>query len=365
MDVHQLQTNAEKLLQNKADRNKIPLMGAIELLPLCNMNCKMCYVRQTKNEMDSQGNLLSYDRWLHIIDQAVDKGLLYLLLTGGEPLLYPQFEQLYKELTKKGLVLSVNTNGTLINETFADLFQKYGCRRLNITIYGKDNETYERLCQNPKGFSQLINACNLLKERNVPFRLTCSITPDNVSQLDELFKIANEYDVPFSPATYMFPASRRHLSQESQFRLTSEEAAEQLLHCHELSNPGCDMKLTAATELIKLTLPIARTKQGFSCHAGHSSFWINWKGEMFPCGMFEYPKIDLKEYSFQHCWEYIVNTTQTLSLCDTCNNCKKRNLCHVCEAACYNETGRIDGCPEYVCKMTDKKIHLLREYLKS
>ena len=55
-----------------------------------------------------------------------------------------------------------------------------------------------QIFRNPKGFTQVMRACQLLKERNVPFRLTCSVTPENVNQLKDLFKIANELNVPFS-----------------------------------------------------------------------------------------------------------------------------------------------------------------------
>ncbi|MGN0479535.1 MAG: radical SAM protein, partial [Hominenteromicrobium sp.] len=156
MELYHASTYAEQVLRAKADQNHIPLGGSLELLPLCNMDCKMCYVRKTKAEMDAEGRLLTCDEWLKIADEAVQEGLLFLLLTGGEPLLYPEFPRLYAALAQKGIILSVNTNGTLIDEAYAELFSQYGCRRLNITLYGKDDATYAELCRNPKGFTQVM-----------------------------------------------------------------------------------------------------------------------------------------------------------------------------------------------------------------
>ena len=71
MELYHVEEGVEKQLQHKADINNIPLGGALELLPLCNMDCKMCYVKQTKEEMHTQGRLLSCEEWLDIARQGV------------------------------------------------------------------------------------------------------------------------------------------------------------------------------------------------------------------------------------------------------------------------------------------------------
>lgn len=358
MELYYTETAADKILQMKADAAHIPLGGALELLPLCNMDCKMCYVRKTKAQMDAEGRMLSCDEWLRIAQEGVKEGMLFLLLTGGEPLMYPEFKRLYVELQKMGLILSLNTNGTLIDEEWADFFDKYGCQRINITLYGKDDATYGELCRNPKGFTQVMNACRLLKERQLPFRLTCSVTPDNVEDLPELFAIAKQFEVPLSAATYMFPSVRRGIDPCHQYRLTPEESASATLRRHHLEFPEDDMRVVARQELLRLQIPPQVKAPGFSCHAGHSGFWLNWKGEMLPCGMFEEPKISLLEHPYAECWRYIVETTHNMTFCEDCQTCEKQHLCHVCPAKCYTETGRIDGKPEYVCKATDAQIRL-------
>ncbi len=358
MDLYHTSNQAEKMLQTKADIMKIPLGGSMELLPLCNMNCKMCYVRMTKEEMNGTGySMLSCDEWLRIADEGIEQGMLFLLLTGGEPLLYPEFTRLYQELSKRGLILSLNTNGTLINEETAKLLSSFGCRRVNITLYGKDDETYGRLCSNPKGFSQVMEGAKLLKKYNVPFRFTCSLTPDNVEQLEELYEIARSFDVPLSVAAYMFPASRREVDADHQFRLSPEKAGEMIVKSYQLSNPEADMEVAARITLDKAQNPPRFAYcDGFACHAGKSGFWMNWKGELLPCGMFTDFKISLKEHSFKECWEYIVKKCSRVPTCSECKDCEKQNICQVCQANCFNETGSYTGKPEYMCRMTDAMI---------
>ena len=106
----------EKMLIQKAYQRQAPINGSLELLPLCNMNCDMCYVRLSKAEMEQKGRLRTKEEWITLARQMKDAGTLFLLLTGGEPLLFPEFKELYVELQNMGMILTINTNGTLINE---------------------------------------------------------------------------------------------------------------------------------------------------------------------------------------------------------------------------------------------------------
>ena len=88
----------EKRLIQKAYIKQAPINGSLELLPLCNMNCDMCYVRLSKAEMEQKGRLRTKEEWISLAHQMKDAGTLFLLLTGGEPLLFPEFKELYKQL---------------------------------------------------------------------------------------------------------------------------------------------------------------------------------------------------------------------------------------------------------------------------
>ena len=107
----------ENWLYQKAEKDKIPLSGTFELSPLCNFNCKMCYIKMTTEEMKKcQEEVMTLEKWKEIADRARKEGMLYLLLTGGEPFLWPDFWELYDYLTELGFVISINTNGSLIDD---------------------------------------------------------------------------------------------------------------------------------------------------------------------------------------------------------------------------------------------------------
>ena len=175
MDLFDTNTTFERQLFAKAARNRIPLYGVLELLPLCNLNCDMCYVHLSKQEVQSQGRLRSLDEWISLAKQMKDAGTLFLLLTGGEPLLFPQFKELYCVLKDMGMILTLNTNGTLINEEWAEFFAKNKPRRINITLYGSKNETYENLCHMKDGFDKTIRGIELLKKYEIDVKINGSL----------------------------------------------------------------------------------------------------------------------------------------------------------------------------------------------
>ena len=73
----------EKHLISKAARSHTPINGSLELLPLCNMNCGMCYVRLSRPEMERQGHLHSAAEWISLARQMQKSGTLFLLLTAA------------------------------------------------------------------------------------------------------------------------------------------------------------------------------------------------------------------------------------------------------------------------------------------
>ena len=109
----------------------------------------MCYVHLTAEEQQRRGRELTADQWLAIAEQARSRGMLFLLLTGGEPLIRTDFRYLLTELKKMGLLVSVNSNGSLIDRDWLDFFRHEPPFRFNITLYGGSEATYERLCGRP------------------------------------------------------------------------------------------------------------------------------------------------------------------------------------------------------------------------
>ena len=195
---------ATEYLYRKATAAGIPLSGTFELTPVCNMDCKMCYVRMSRQDQEALGPLADAEHWLALAQAAKAEGMLYLLLTGGEPFLHPQFREILEQLHKMGLLITINSNGTLIDEETVAWLKNCPPVRINISLYGASDATYNRLCGNPKGFTQTTNAIRLLKEAGISVKLNCSLTPHNAADLAEIAEYAKKNELILQVATYMF-----------------------------------------------------------------------------------------------------------------------------------------------------------------
>ena len=180
-------------LHARACAKGIPLAGNFELTARCNFNCRMCYVHLTPEEQRRRGAELTADEWLAIAEQARSQGMLFLLLTGGEPLIRADFRYLLTELKKMGLMVSINSNASLIDDDWLDFFRREPPSRMNITLYGGCNETYERLCGRPM-YDRVVHNIRALKALGIGVKLNASMTPYNVDDMDAIYAIATELD---------------------------------------------------------------------------------------------------------------------------------------------------------------------------
>lgn len=366
MEPMEYQGSVEQFLCEKATVNHTPINAILELTPLCNMNCDMCFVRLSPEEMKRKGCLRTTEEWISLGKEMYDAGTLFVLLTGGEPLLYPEFREVYFALKKMGMILTVNTNGTLINEEWADFFAKYTPRRINITLYGKDEHTYQKLCHYSEGFDKTIKAIRLLQERGVDVKVNGSITTENIDDLEELFSIVDQMGVVWKFDTYMYPASRERGTRfDYSSRLMAEKAAAARVKVIR-KKEGRENFCAFARKFLERDKadPGEYMPPVVKCRAGSSSFVINWQGEMRPCIMMSEPSVSVIKYGFQASWEKLVQDVAKIRLSSECSVCPHREVCQTCAACAFLESGSYNGVPDYMCRYTKETIRLLEQEQK-
>lgn len=334
-------------LSAKAAARGIPLSGTFELTSRCNFNCKMCYVHDNTCVEE-----LSAREWIELGRQAVEQGMVFLLLTGGEPLLRKDFREIYTGLKQLGLIITINTNGSLIDDEMLGFLLQNAPARMNISLYGASEETYRKLCGNT-AFDKVLGNIRRLKESGIAVKLNCSVTPSNVSDVPEIYRLAREMDVPVQATSYMFPPVRINGCQygEAPHRFTAKEAAQAYLLCQEQymnptqlassfdANPVPDMDCTGAEP------------GPMHCRAGKTAFWVKWNGKMMPCGMLPGEGYSIRELGFQEAWELVRKECREAREPAVCTNCSKRNRCPACVASCLAESGDSTIRPQYVCDM--------------
>lgn len=353
-------TTVSDYLYAKASQKKIPLGGTFELSPVCNFSCKMCYVRKTHEQIRSSGKRLrEWSEWLELARQCRDAGMLYLLLTGGEPFLYPNFRELYIALHKMGFILSINSNGTMIDDAVLSWLKEYAPSRVNITLYGASPETYRRICGQADGFHRTLHAIDSLSSAGIPVVINASMIPENAEDMEKIIDIGKARNLNTRVATYMFPPARRE-REETDSRFTPEESAAMYLRKARYLLDDGEYEKMLKNWVNKAEQPVSGDDWGESqeefmrCRAGRSSFWVAWDGTMTACGMLPFP---LEVYpfaeNFMDCWLRLTERVRTTAVLAGCAGCERKELCKPCVAMLHAETGNVNEKAPYLCRMSE------------
>ena len=335
-----------KYLDVKAREKNVPIFGQFELTPLCNLNCRMCYVHLTPDKMSGQ-KLLSVNKWKHLIREAFDEGMLEASLTGGECLTYPGFDEIYLFLQSLGCQVTVMTNGVLLDEERLEFFKNHPPALIQVTLYGNSDDTYERVTGS-RVFSKVLANLKSVREAGIPLYL--SITPNTLLGEDvfETIRLARQLSQHVTITTSLFAPP----GEEWRLAECREPDPEFMVRILKFDN---DLEGTVIPERAEDTLPApggsghSCKECGLECGGGRSGFVINWKGEILICNRMEAKAFPLRD-GFAASWKEINSVANSWPRVPECIGCAYENVCDKCAANFkqYAEPGRQ---PEDYCKI--------------
>jgi MoaA/NifB/PqqE/SkfB family radical SAM enzyme len=164
----------------------------IELTERCNNDCVHCCINLPADDTDAKAREMTTEQVKSVLSQAADLGCLRVRLTGGEPLLRPDFEELYLHARRLGLKVLVFTNARLITAGLADLWARVPpLVPLEVTVYGMQEWSYEAASRTPGSFAEFRRGVDLLVEHRVPFVVKGALLPPNRAEMDEFERWAS------------------------------------------------------------------------------------------------------------------------------------------------------------------------------
>ena len=326
-------------LDRKARQNGIPVSGQFELTPLCNFDCKMCYTHLTKDQLHSRP-LLTVDQWKQIIDEAYAAGMVRVNLTGGECLTYPGFEELYLYLHGLGCELRVLTNGALLDDKWIAFFKAHPPILIQISLYGGDEETYERVTGH-RMFS--VVSSNIRKAIEAEFPVAVAVTPSRYmgNGVLDTVRAAHAFGVPFSIAPALFDPKEETGRSGLQHELSLDEYVDVLRLRNELE--GVQNLSIEPDQLPKPGGPYHECGVfGLNCGGGMSCFDIDWDGTMHICNTYRsvvcYPLTE----GFLPSWKKLHKIAAEWPRVPECIECPYEQVCTNCEVrkASFGEPGK-------------------------
>ncbi|MBC7327389.1 radical SAM protein [bacterium] len=306
----------------------------------------MCYINNPPKDSAQLKSELSAEQWILLGKEAVDNGMLFLLLTGGEPLLHPGFFQILEGLKPLGILLILFTNGTLITKEVAKRIAQSPPYRIEITLYGATEKTYEAVTRIPGSYAQCLAGIEALLEQRLPLLLKTTITRQNVGELEAMRQLAHSFGVPFIGSWLLTERRDGAPSEVKDCRLSARECV-MLEATDQIS----------ATEWQEAVLRGEKnSEENFYCLAGKSTFVITPSGEMNICIDLPFPSAKPLEIGFKSAWEEVqkfVDTAPPLS--PICQACEDRIFCPRCPAWSYLENGTLTEPVPYLCEIAKER----------
>ncbi len=341
---------ARDFLQKKAREVGVPYHGHFELTPLCNLDCKMCYVHLYKDQIGDR-RLLSPHEWLALIQQAIGAGMVKAALSGGECLTYPGFDEIYLFLKSKGIITSVLTNGLLLNNERISFFRAHMPHKIQISLYGSTEDAYEKVT-GKRVFSSVFNNIIAAKRANLPVKI--SITPSRymLEDVRNTIRLVKENDLPYAINIGLMTPRTDTGRGDGEHDISIDDYIEIIKYNRYLNN-----KIPVPQKVLPHNNVIGTDFEntGLKCGAGRSTFSINWLGLMNPCAQLSSITAEPLKYGFKSAWQDINKKVSTFPRFTVCDNCPYSHACSICAAENEKMGSRHFLNPKW-CEMTWKMV---------
>lgn len=336
-------------LHQRQAGERAPLQVSIEVTRRCPLECLHCYNNLPMGDMEAKRRELSKEEHFRMLDELVEMGCFWLLYTGGEIFARKDFLEIYTYAKKKGFLITLFSNGTIINEQIADYLAEWPPFAIEITLYGRTQETYEALTAIPGSYDRCLRGIKLLKERGLPLKLKTVATSVNKHEVTAMRRFAEEeLGVEFKMDGQINP--RIDCSQSPlAVRLTPEEVV-----ALDMSAPkGVSEYRKLAKRDFENPPSLAQIDTMYFCGGGMNSFAINAYGEIGICVISQQETFGIRGVGVKAVWEesllQLRNRKRTRMT--KCVQCRIQSLCGMCPANGEMENGDRESPVAFLCNV--------------
>ncbi len=328
---------------------RYPIGAMFELTQRCNFNCLHCYINKPANCQITRSQELTTAQAMQILDGIAEAGLLFLTLSGGEPLLRPDFSQIYQHARQLGMIVNLFTNGSLINENIADLLSEWRPFSIEITLYGATPKTYEKMTGIPGSYGRVRKGMDLLLDRGLPVGVKTVLTTENVDEIDQMQTFVESLGLEFRYDYVLWPRldGSRNIFQ---YQIPIDELVQ-------LDSRSFERQSEWRRMVTENSGRIVHQKYIYNCGAGLRSFVIDSEGRMNICAMSRSPSFDLLSMSFEEAWEKLGELRKIERQMKTnCETCQIGALCYQCvgwSQAIHNDN---ETPVTFLCELAHRRV---------
>ena len=297
---------------------------ALLLTTECNLRCAYCY-REERGPVQRMSREIA-EKGLHLA--AASYRTFHVQLTGGEPTLEPKLIEWTASLIRKEgwpATIGIQTNGTILDVSLIKMFKRYDIQ-VGVSLDGPP-DFHEKL----RGKSgPTIRGLKLLSDHDVPFRVTCVVTGQNVAGMDQLALLLGSFPTARGLALDLLVCKGHALKDDYVSPSSPEELKNGLKKLVQTlgwinANRSHQIKLR---ELESLKQAAQKGNQLHFCHASKGeAMAIHPDGTIYPCAQtvgdpcFVYGTVEAPNEENFYLWgEYSLRSEQ-------CNDCPVAGFC--------------------------------------
>lgn len=314
----------------------IPISGTFELTPRCNFNCKMCYVHLKESMIPKYGKELTAEEWIKIAREAKEAGTTWLCITGGEPLLHPEFAAIWKALSEMGFFLTLQTNASLIRDDMQKLLEQYPPRQAKVTLYGTTDRIYREVCEIDQGFTRVNDGIHALMSMGIPVSLVSTMVRQNVNDAKNMALYAYRHRLPWTPTDGVKSSLRGADTDVTTSRLTEKIEVQR--------------KKSLEKRIWDKSYIDPNRKPCTYCKDYRVGYWVLWDGTMRFCSFLNDPNFAVLQMGFQKAWQQLLEYEEALDWPKECKTCEANKVCLKCMASIATESGSNKKVPTEYCK---------------
>ena len=314
-----------QLIRNEWYQEGVPYGATIELLPNCNFRCVHCYLSSHRLEPAA----LSTEEIKMILNKLKDIGIFNIYLSGGEPLLRKDFIEIYIYAKKLGFLISIFTNGYLINDELLQIFSYLPPMEIDVSLYGGCNKTYEIVTGGVKNAFSLISQ-NLirLKKRGIFVSAKSPIMTLTENDIPLMISFCAKHNIPFRMSYDIHQTIDKE--ERNDYKISVSKALQLYKKYDEhLYNLDC-----AAYKKFQHK-PFEIKRKRYLCGAGRNSCFVDYKGNIFPCIHTRHKGVNIFSDNIEKIWA-TVRSISYECLKDNedykCLSCGLITLCKSCPA---------------------------------
>jgi MoaA/NifB/PqqE/SkfB family radical SAM enzyme len=335
---------------------RLPLEGNFDLTYRCNNNCRHCWLRIAPSAKERRDEL-SFAEIEKIVNEARKMGCQKWNISGGEPMLRPDFPEIFDYLTQKAVSYRLNTNGTLITPEIARLLRRRGSKM--VALYGATAAVHDHITRTPGSFEAGMQGFAYLKEAGAAFIVQLIPMRDNYHQFDQMASLAQSLSPHYrigAPWLYFSACgSKRRNAEIARQRLEPKEVV-----ALDQPDPSFEDWL-AGQEEPSCANRTADDRLLARCIANRRDFHIDPYGRMTFCCFIKDPALryDMRRGSFREAWEIFIpgladRVRGGSEYLENCGRCDLRNDCKWCAVYGYLEHGRHSAKVEYLCQVAQE-----------